>query len=160
MSLSKSWCWYANNCLHFLKCAVPFIKFAKFFCYFLTLCSNIRGKTQTLDLGMMRQVFYHCATAKVRKHNYYKALRYSTHRDIQDRTLKSCQKITQNPNWNVFPPRAIYDHCVGAKWGCGCWQSKQVSVEKEEILYLYSFGWFVVHLQLDFESLFQRLLQG
>ena len=24
MSLSKSKCWYSNNCLHFLKCAVPF----------------------------------------------------------------------------------------------------------------------------------------
>ncbi len=23
MSLSKSKCWYSNNCLHFLKCAVP-----------------------------------------------------------------------------------------------------------------------------------------
>ncbi len=24
MSLCKSKCWYSNNCLHFLKCAVPF----------------------------------------------------------------------------------------------------------------------------------------
>ncbi len=24
MSLSKSKCWYSNDCLHFLKCAVPF----------------------------------------------------------------------------------------------------------------------------------------
>ncbi len=24
MSLSMSKCWYSNNCLHFLKCAVPF----------------------------------------------------------------------------------------------------------------------------------------
>jgi hypothetical protein len=24
MSLRKSKCWYSNNCLHFLKCAVPF----------------------------------------------------------------------------------------------------------------------------------------
>jgi hypothetical protein len=24
MSLSKSKCWYSNNCLHFLKCGVPF----------------------------------------------------------------------------------------------------------------------------------------
>ncbi len=24
MSLSKSKCWYSNNCLHFIKCAVPF----------------------------------------------------------------------------------------------------------------------------------------
>ncbi len=24
MSLSKSKCWYSNNCLHFFKCAVPF----------------------------------------------------------------------------------------------------------------------------------------
>jgi len=23
MSLSKSKCWFSNNCLHFLKCAVP-----------------------------------------------------------------------------------------------------------------------------------------
>ncbi len=23
MYLSKSKCWYSNNCLHFLKCAVP-----------------------------------------------------------------------------------------------------------------------------------------
>ncbi len=23
MSLSKSKCWYSNNCLHFLKCVVP-----------------------------------------------------------------------------------------------------------------------------------------
>ncbi len=23
MSLSKSKCWYSNNCLHFVKCAVP-----------------------------------------------------------------------------------------------------------------------------------------
>jgi hypothetical protein len=23
MSLSKSKCWYLNNCLHFLKCTVP-----------------------------------------------------------------------------------------------------------------------------------------
>ncbi len=23
MSLSKSKCWYTNNCLHFLKCVVP-----------------------------------------------------------------------------------------------------------------------------------------
>ncbi len=26
MSLSKSKCWYTNNCLHFLKRAVPLIK--------------------------------------------------------------------------------------------------------------------------------------
>ncbi len=25
MFLSKSKCWYSNNCLHFLKCAVPLI---------------------------------------------------------------------------------------------------------------------------------------
>ncbi len=25
MSLSKSKCWYSNNCLHLLQCAVPFI---------------------------------------------------------------------------------------------------------------------------------------
>jgi hypothetical protein len=28
MSLNKSKCWYSNNCLHFLKCAVPLA----FFC--------------------------------------------------------------------------------------------------------------------------------
>ncbi len=28
MSLSKSKCWYSNNCLHFLKCAVPFVTLA------------------------------------------------------------------------------------------------------------------------------------
>jgi hypothetical protein len=27
MSLSKSKCWYSNNCLHFLKCGVPFHHF-------------------------------------------------------------------------------------------------------------------------------------
>jgi hypothetical protein len=26
MSLTKSKCWYSNNCLHFLKCAVPLQK--------------------------------------------------------------------------------------------------------------------------------------
>jgi hypothetical protein len=26
MSLSKSICWYSNNCLHFLKCAVPLVE--------------------------------------------------------------------------------------------------------------------------------------
>jgi hypothetical protein len=26
MSLSESKCWYSNNCLHFLKCAVPLFK--------------------------------------------------------------------------------------------------------------------------------------
>ncbi len=25
MSLSNSKCWYSNNCLHFLKCAVPLL---------------------------------------------------------------------------------------------------------------------------------------
>ncbi len=25
MSLSKSKCWYSNDCLHFSKCAVPFL---------------------------------------------------------------------------------------------------------------------------------------
>ncbi len=29
MSLSKSKCWYSNNCLHFLKCAIPFSAMGK-----------------------------------------------------------------------------------------------------------------------------------
>jgi hypothetical protein len=28
MSLSKSKCWYKNNCLHFLEQAVPFVSFS------------------------------------------------------------------------------------------------------------------------------------
>jgi hypothetical protein len=31
MSLSKSKCWYSNDCLHFLKCAVPLITFDRIF---------------------------------------------------------------------------------------------------------------------------------
>ncbi len=34
MSLSKSTCWYSNNCLHFSKCAIQLLKFLTFAVYF------------------------------------------------------------------------------------------------------------------------------
>jgi hypothetical protein len=45
MSLSKSKCLYSNNCLHFLKRAVPLksqLKFANFFQTFLLPCCGVQ----------------------------------------------------------------------------------------------------------------------
>ncbi len=44
MSLSKSKCWYSNNCFHFLKCADPFKTVKSFFTIQMVYITNKSDK--------------------------------------------------------------------------------------------------------------------
>ncbi len=47
----------------FYHCAIPLAQISDFFSAIFSLGANSSGLTQTLNLGIMKQVFYHCPTA-------------------------------------------------------------------------------------------------
>ncbi len=49
MSLSKSKCWYSNNCLHFLKCAVPIIIGTKLIGWCIRQCQPLVSGIDDID---------------------------------------------------------------------------------------------------------------
>ncbi len=110
MSLSMSKCWYSNNCLHFLKCAVPLMSYFfsfytftivfKYYFFYLLSLAEFDGFFMVTNLGYTWMLFSIILLTESYQYYSHKVLRKTVNILLRLNEVYTIKKVSQfETNW-------------------------------------------------------------